>query len=134
MKKIFIFFILFLLLIGLFITLKKKQDSNNKEAITYQLNNRNYRLFTAKNPQEWEKGLMYYRKLDEVDGMIFIFPSKQIRSFWNKNTLMDLDLYWLNNNDVIGKSYLPSIEKSKEIVIVSSPDKANRVIELQAGK
>lgn len=134
MKKILTFFLFFLLFIGLFIVLNKKQPSNNKEVITYRLNNKSYRLYTAKNPQEWEKGLMSYRKLDNADGMLFIFPDKQIRSFWNKNTFMDFDIYWLNDDSIIGKNFLPSIEKSKEIVMVSSPDKANRIIELQAGK
>lgn len=134
MKKILTFFLFFLLFIGLFIVLNKKQPSNNKEVITYRLNNKSYRLYTAKNPQEWEKGLMFYRKLDNADGMLFIFPDKQIRSFWNKNTFMDFDIYWLNDDSIIGKNFLPSIEKSKEIVMVSSPDKANRIIELQAGK
>ncbi len=73
---------------------------------------------------------MNYRKLDGTDGMLFIFPNKEIRSFWNKNTFMDLRLYWFNDNTVIGESFLPSIEKSKEIVIVTSPSEANRVIEL----
>jgi len=47
---------------------------------------------------------------------------------------MELDVYWLNDKVVIGKSYLPSIEKSKNIIIVTSPDKANVVIELQMEK
>lgn len=131
MKKLLTILLFLVLLLGVFTVFNKKQVSNNKEIITYVLNNKTYKLYTAKNPIEWETGLMYYRKLDGVDGMIFIFPDKQIRSFWNKNTFMDLDLYWLSDDSVIGKSLLPSIEKSKEIVIVSSPDKANKVIEIE---
>lgn len=133
MKKILSILLFFLLLAGIFFILNKKQP-DNKEVITYQLNSRNYKLYTARNSQEWEKGLMYYRKLDGADGMIFIFPDKEVRTFWNKNTFMDLNLYWLNDKNVVGESFLPSIEKSKDTVIVTSPDKANRVIELQAGK
>lgn len=130
MKKILAFFIFLFLIVGLFIAFNKKQALNNKKVITYQLNGKNYRLLTANNPQELEKGLMYYRKLDKIDGMIFFFPDKQIRSFWNKNTFMDLDLYWLSNDVVIGKSFLPSIEKSKDIVVLSSPNEVNKVIEI----
>jgi uncharacterized membrane protein (UPF0127 family) len=108
-------------------------DTKTK-TIKYTLNNKQYNLLIAASPQEWKKGLMYYRKLNGVDGMIFFFPDKQIRSFWNKNTFMELDVYWLNDKVVIGKSYLPSIEKSKNIIIVTSPDKANVVIELQMEK
>ena len=62
--------------------------------------------------------------------MIFLFPSLEVRSFWNKNTYMDLDVYWLAGDEVLGKSKLPSIEKSKEIVVVDSPAPANKVIEI----
>jgi len=133
MKKIIVAFIS-LIFVFLAIFIIGKKSITNKKAISYELNGKSYQLLTAKNPQEWEKGLMYYRKLDGADGMIFFFPNKQVKSFWNKNTLMDLDIYWLNDETVIGKSFLPSIEKSKEIVVVNSPDKANTVIELQAGK
>jgi len=73
---------------------------------------------------------MFYKKPVNFDGMIFVFPDKEIRSFWNKNTYLDLDIYWLNDNKVVGKSYLPSIEKSKEVIIVESKVKINKVIEL----
>ncbi len=69
-------------------------------------------------------------KLDGADGMMFLFPDKKVRSFWNKNTFMDLRLYWLDNNVIIGESFLPSIEKSKEIITVISPKEVNKVIEL----
>jgi hypothetical protein len=131
-KKI-ILFLLFLISIILIITavfVKK----NNKNLLTYSLNKKQYRLLIADTPAKWEKGLMFFRKLDRrVDGMIFLFPDRQYRSFWNKNTYMDLDLYWLNDEKVVGKSFLPSIEKSKEIVVVNSSKPVNKVIELPAG-
>ena len=73
---------------------------------------------------------MFYKKPVNFDGMIFIFPEKQMRTFWNKNTYMDLDIYWLNDEKVVNKSYLPSILKSKEIVTVNSEEKINRVVEI----
>lgn len=73
---------------------------------------------------------MFYKKPVDFDGMIFVFPDKQVRSFWNKNTYLGLDIYWMDGETLIGKSYLPSILKSKEIVIVESQKKVDRVIEL----
>ncbi len=117
--------ILFLFLV-LFLLLKNKNNS----ALDYKINGRNYRLLTATNQQQWEKGLMFVRKLDNTDGMIFLFPDRQYRTFWNKNTLMDLDLYWLNDDTVVGQSFLPSIEKSQQTVTVTSPEPINKVVEL----
>ncbi len=129
MKKIVTIFILLVFFL-LFVFIIRNKPITDDKTISYILNGKSYQLLTAKTPQKWEKGLMNYRKLDGADGMMFIFPDKKIRSFWNKNTFMDLRLYWFNDNTVIGESFLPSIEKSKEIVIVTSPSEANRVIEL----
>lgn len=131
--KIKLAFILLLVLTVLFI-LKNKQVNGNKykgySILNYKLLTTNYQLLVADTPEKWTKGLMYFRSLEGVDGMIFIFPDKQPRTFWNKNTLMNLDLYWLDENQVIGKSYLPSIEKSKEVVVVNSPNPVDKVVEI----
>ena len=41
------------------------------------------------------------KKPVDFDGMIFIFPDKQIRSFWNENTYLDIDVYWLDGEKVL---------------------------------
>ncbi len=102
----------------------------NLSVMSYTVENKTYKLLVADTQVKWEKGLMFYRTLDGVDGMIFLFPDSAPRTFWNQNTLMDLKLLWINNDKVIGQSDLPSIEKSKQIVTVSSPGPANKVIEL----
>lgn len=76
---------------------------------------------------------MFYKnkkELKNADGMIFIFPDKKTRTFWNKNTYLNLDVYWLDDEKVVGKSFLPSILKSKEIITINSSGKVNKVIEL----
>lgn len=129
MKKLF--FILFILAIIIcYCLFFRNNNCLNQKAKIYQINSKNYCLLTANNQAQWEKGLMFYKKPVNFDGMIFIFPDKQIRSFWNKNTYLNLDLYWMDDKKVVGKSLLPSILKSKEIVIVKSPDKVNRVVEI----
>lgn len=90
-----------------------------------------YRLVIADTPERWEQGLMYVRKPTRTfDGMVFIFPEPEPLTFWNQNTYEDLMLYWMNNGEVVGKSELPSIEKSKEIVTVKSPRPADTVVEI----
>ncbi|MEK7177394.1 MAG: DUF192 domain-containing protein [Patescibacteria group bacterium] len=128
MKKIL--FISFILIVIVCYFVFKNNYCQNNQAKKYFINNKNYCLLTANNQDEWEKGLMFYKKPVNFDGMIFIFPEKQMRTFWNKNTYMDLDIYWLNDEKVVNKSYLPSILKSKEIVTVNSEEKINRVVEI----
>ncbi|GIW67678.1 MAG: hypothetical protein KatS3mg096_546 [Candidatus Parcubacteria bacterium] len=110
--------------------------------VNYNLEGKDYKLLVADESLEWERGLMFARKMqtnsdyiqtnreNKFDGMIFIFPDKQIRSFWNKNTFVDLDVYWLEDDKIVGKDFLPSIEKTKEIYTLISPAPVNKVIEI----
>ena len=128
MKKIL--FISFILVIITYYFVFKNDNCQNKQAKKYLIDNKNYCLLTAKNQEQWEKGLMFYKKPVDFDGMIFIFPEKEIKSFWNKSTYLDLDIYWMEEDKVIGKNYLPSILKSKEIIVVKSGGKVDQVVEI----
>ncbi|HAV39959.1 MAG: DUF192 domain-containing protein [Aquificota bacterium] len=87
------------------------------------------RLMVADTQEEREKGLMGYRYLVGYDGMVFVYKDKRIRHFWNKNTYLELDLYWIEGNKLVGRSYLPPVDKAG-IVIVSSPKPVDAVVEL----
>ena len=41
-------------------------------------------------------GLMYRRKLPELQGMLFLFPREALLSFWMKNTPLSLDIIFIN--------------------------------------
>jgi uncharacterized membrane protein (UPF0127 family) len=105
-------------------------ENISERLIPYELGNKTYLLREAKTPEEWQKGLMFVKKPVDYDGMIFIFPDKQIRSFWNKNTFVDLDVYWLKDDKIVGKDKLESIEKTKNIKIIQSTLPVNKVIEI----
>ena len=105
-------------------------ENMSERLIPYELENKIYLLREAKTPGEWQKGLMFVKKPVDYDGMIFIFPDKQIRTFWNQNTFLDLEVYWLDDDKIIGKDKLESIEKTKMIKTIQSPGPINKVIEL----
>lgn len=133
LNYLIIFIIVFSLLSGsifLFFGNNERPYANNKEAIPFVIGNKEYYLLVADEPREWEQGLMNYRLPVDFDGMLFVFPDKTVRTFWNKNTYLDLDIYWVDNEKIVGKSFLPSIEKSQETVSVSSPVPVDMVIEL----
>ncbi len=126
MKK----YLLPLILVVVLVIVAVGRNQQNQELINYKLNGKSVRLLVADSRLEWERGLMNIRKLPRAEGMIFIFPTKQNLTFWNKDTLVDIDLYWISNDKVVGKSFLPSIEKSKQIVTVNSPKPVDKVVEL----
>lgn len=125
------FFITIILIFSIFlIKLEKNDQFKNYQKIYYRLNGKRYYFLVADTDEKRIKGLMNVRELKNYDGMIFIFSKKDFRSFWNKNTYLDLDLYWIADDKVVGKNFLPSIKKSKNLVIITSPEKVNKVIEL----
>ncbi len=96
---------------------------------TYRLNGKTLHLLVADRPAEWEKGLMNIRQKTNFDGILFRFPDKAYRNFWNKNTLLDLNIYWLVDEQVIRKDFLPAITRGG-LVTITSPQPVNRVIEI----
>lgn len=128
MKSLISFLIFFFVSISIYLFLKEKLV--NEKFIFYSLENKKYKLLIADEEREWVQGLMFIRKPVDFDGIIFIFPDKKIRTFWNKNTFVDLDVYWIDDDKVIGKTFLSSIEKTKEIKTISSPLPVDKVIEI----
>ena len=43
-----------------------------------------------------QRGLMFREALDQNDGMIFIFDEPGFYPFWMKNTLISLDMLWVD--------------------------------------
>ena len=53
----------------------------------------------AKTKEQQAKGLMYIKqKLPENSGMLFVYPQKTRASFWMKNTFIDLDVVFMDEN------------------------------------
>jgi uncharacterized membrane protein (UPF0127 family) len=118
-KLIFLIILIFILSAGvIFIQSSKYNKFRDYKTTKFLILNSEFLLLIADTPEKWEKGLMYVRNKQDIggaDGMIFIFPEKNIKTFWNKNTYTDLDLYWLDNDKVAKKTHIPSITKTKTI-------------------
>jgi len=50
----------------------------------------------ARRPGELQVGLMYRLYMPPGLGMLFIMPREQIHSFWMRNTLIPLDMIFIN--------------------------------------
>ena len=52
----------------------------------------------ADDINEQMQGLMFREKLDENAGMIFVFDEESYLGFWMKNTLIPLDIIFINRD------------------------------------
>jgi len=59
----------------------------------------------ASTVKEREKGLMFRKSLEESEGMLFIFEEEQHLNFWMKNTLIPLDIAYINKNGIINEIF-----------------------------
>ena len=86
----------------------------------------------ADTPQERATGLMYREHLAENGGMLFIFNQEEKHSFWMKNTLIPLDIIWINaSQDIV---YIETAYPCQETCIpITPPDKALFVLEVVKG-
>jgi len=85
----------------------------------------------ADNGPERQQGLMWRKTMPENNGMLFIFPEDEEQSFWMKNTIMPLDIIYLNSKKEIVRIYknaTPYSEKS-----MPSEKKAMYVVETISG-
>jgi len=88
----------------------------------------------AREATEQKQGLMFKEELKTDHGMLFIFPETKKHSFWMKNTLIPLDIIWLNENRevvFINKNTPPCASDPCESF--KPNQKARYVLELNAG-
>ena len=51
----------------------------------------------AATPDARTRGLMWRTELAAGKGMLFLFPEEEIQSFWMRNTLISLDMIFINS-------------------------------------
>ena len=91
-----------------------------------------YHVEVAKTNEEQEEGLMNRLELKKNGGMLFLFDNEKKASFWMKNTLIPLDIIFINKNGSINKIYKNTIPKSLKRII--SKGEVLAVLEINAGE
>lgn len=100
--------------------------------IDVQIENKTYHLLVAETEEEKENGLMGVENLKDDEGMLFDYSDnpEDSLSFWMKDTLIPLDIIFVNQDGVV-ISVKEGTPKSEDL-ITESDGPISCVIELNA--
>lgn len=89
----------------------------------------------ATAPEQQQQGLSFRKALTD-DGMLFVFPTSEVRTFWMRGMRFPLDIVFIQDGFVLNvTANVPAPSKIAEIPsIVSSAAQADAVLELRAGR
>ncbi len=90
-----------------------------------------FNVEVARTDEEQDRGLMFRTNLPANGGMIFPFKKPRIGSFWMKNTLIPLDMFFIRADGSIDRIAENTIPESLEPVV--SGGEVSAVLELAGG-
>jgi len=106
------------------------------EKVKIKLKDQNYQVEIASTTQQKSKGLSNREKLCSKCGMLFVFNKDKSLPFWMKDTLIPLDIIWINSENKIVdiQSANPQLNTpTSRLTIYRNQDLAKYVLELNAG-
>jgi hypothetical protein len=91
-----------------------------------------FRVEVAKTPQEQAKGLMFRTAMEPDEGMLFPYDQPRELSFWMKNTVLSLDLVFIDAQHRILNIAENATPYSEQSIESAGPGVA--VLELNGGR
>jgi hypothetical protein len=98
--------------------------------VQMKIGDKRYTLEIAADDAAREHGLMARKFMPADHGMIFVFDDDRVRSFWMKNTLIPLDIIFM---DASGRVVSVRTMEANDLTTTSSLAPARYAIELNAG-
>lgn len=80
----------------LMLLLSCQSGAQSKKTKTLEINDEVFSVELAVSDEEWRKGLMFRKHLAEREGMLFVGNQMREQSFWMKNTLIPLDIIFID--------------------------------------
>ena len=103
--------------------------------ITIEIGNKKYKVQEARTEEEKEKGLQGVTELPEDEGMLFYFDPPEDVSMWMKDTLIPLDIVFINDDEevvYVGEG-VPNTETQMTVQNVAYVLEVNSGSEIQEG-
>jgi uncharacterized membrane protein (UPF0127 family) len=107
-------------------------QNNNELAIeTAGGEKHHFTVELALSPQQLAQGLMNRASMAEDHGMLFYFPEAGVRGFWMKNTLIPLDIIFINEDGTINKIHKNAVPH--DLTSLRSDGPVRAALEINAG-
>jgi uncharacterized protein len=90
-----------------------------------------FKVEVAETPAQMEQGLMFRTSLGADAGMLFIYPQPTVATMWMENTLIPLDMLFVDAQGRIVNIYQRAVPQSLDVISAAAPVRA--VIELNGG-
>jgi uncharacterized membrane protein (UPF0127 family) len=108
-----------------------KRMNKNLPTVKMQIGNREFTLEVAADERTREVGLMNRKSMPEDHGMIFVFYDEHVMNFWMRETLIPLDIIYINRNGKV--VCIDQMEPLDERTPHGSKEPALYAIELNKG-
>jgi uncharacterized membrane protein (UPF0127 family) len=88
-------------------------------------------VYLAETPEQHAQGLMFIRKMDAFEGMLFRYKTPRAINMWMKNTYIPLDMLFFHDDGSIAGITAGTTPLSTRRI--SSPGPVSGVLEVHAG-
>jgi len=105
--------------------------SNQYKTAQVIINNYVFNVEVANTEAMRTQGLSGRKSLDDNTGMLFVFEKPDIYPFWMKDTLIPLDIIYINDDKIVEMTTLQP-QKGDDIPNYTPQEKAQYVLELNA--
>ncbi len=90
-----------------------------------------FNIELAKTPAEQAKGLMFRESMPQFSGMLFINERERRVSFWMKNTLIPLDMFFMDSRGVVQRVHGNAIPQ--DTTPIPGGDNIQYILEVNGG-
>lgn len=85
----------------------------------------------ALTASEQARGLMFRERMPKLEGMLFVYPAERDVSFWMRNTLIPLDMVFVDEAGVVVRIHENAVPLDETPIAAGAPTLA--VLEINGG-
>jgi uncharacterized protein len=90
-----------------------------------------FRIEVADDPVEQARGLMFRESMPRFSGMLFVYDRPVDASFWMKNTLIPLDMLFIDAAGIVTHVHADAVPG--DLTSIGAPDLSLAVLEINGG-